>query len=148
MQRAQPVHLPELPLQYADYAVWQRGWLQGAELAATAGLLARRRWLIALTLLELPTDHPRPAEQSYAGASLVRQLPRGTAGRPAAVFESPRKARSTWCCSPLSMCLLGRWAATDTVVVGTPIAGRRHSELEGMIGFLSNTLALPADLGR
>ena len=141
---AQPIILPELPIQYADYATWQHGWLKGAELEAQLSY-----WRDALAdssgILELPTDRPRPAEQTFHGASAVRYL--------APELHTQLKELSAQQKCTLYMLLfaafdvlLGRWAATDDVVVGTPIAGRKHTELEGLVGFLSNTLAIPANL--
>ena len=96
-------------------------------------------------MLELPTDRPRPAEQTYRGASTLRML---TPDLHKQLQQLAVRQKCTLYMLLLAAfdVLLGRWAAADEVVVGTPIAGRKHTELEGMIGFLSNTLALPADL--
>jgi amino acid adenylation domain-containing protein len=140
----QPAALPALPIQYADYARWQRDWLAGAELQAQLDY-----WRDALAdssgVLELPTDRPRPAEQTFNGSSLVRQLP---AELQTGLKKLSGKQKSTLYMVLLAAfdVLLARWAASDDVVVGTPIAGRRHTELESLIGFLSNTLAIPANL--
>jgi amino acid adenylation domain-containing protein len=136
--------LGELPLQYADYAVWQRGWLQGEVLEDQLGYW-KSRLSGAPALLELPTDRPRPAVQTYRGerirAELSAELTQG--------LRSLCRATDT----TLFMALLGalnlllsRYSGQDDVVVGTSIAGRTRSELEGLIGFFVNTLALRTDL--
>jgi amino acid adenylation domain-containing protein len=132
--------LPALPIQYADYAVWQRQWLAGERLQEQLGY-----WHDTLAgapeLLELPGDHPRPAEQSYAGASLPVLLP------PALTAQLKTLAREQDV--TLFMLLLTGWAITlsrlsgqDDIVIGSPIAGRQRLEVEPLIGFFVNTLAL------
>jgi amino acid adenylation domain-containing protein len=132
--------LPELPLQYADYCVWQREWLRGDVLESQLTYW-KRHLAGAPHALELPTDFPRPPVPSSRGASFEFQL-------------SPRLSRElqTLCRAEgvtLFMALLGafqvvlaRHSGQDDVVVGTPVAGRRFAELEGLIGFFVNTLAL------
>ena len=136
--------LPELPVQYGDYAVWQREQLRGD---ALEGQLAywKARLAGAPALLELPTDHPRPAVQGFRGASEPFALPPELLARLEALG---RREGAT-----LFMVLLGafqvllaRYAATDDVSVGTPIAGRTRREVEGLIGFFVNTLVLRTDL--
>ncbi|HEU0076079.1 MAG TPA: condensation domain-containing protein, partial [Longimicrobiaceae bacterium] len=138
-----PDPLPPLPVQYADYAAWQRRWVDGQVLEQQAsywaGTLAG-----APSLLELPTDHPRPQRQDYAGARLPLELDEAlTAG----LKELGRRHGTT----PF-MTLLAGWAAVlarlsgqDAVVVGTPTANRGRTEIEGLIGFFVNTLALRVD---
>jgi len=140
----QTIALPELPIQYADYASWQHGWLTGVELDAQLDY-----WRHALAdssgILELPTDRPRPAEQTFNGSSTVRYLSPD-------LHASLKQLSGQQKCTLYMLLfaafdvLLGKWAATDDVVIGTPIAGRKHTELEGLVGFLSNTLAIPANL--
>ena len=134
--------LAELPIQYADFAHWQRGWLQGEVLAEQLDY-----WREALaempTMLELPTDRPRPREQTFNGAMVSVEVP----------------AELTWQLKALSQregvtlfmtllaafqSLLFRHSGQDDIVVGTPIANRRYRELEDLIGFFVNTLALRA----
>ncbi|MFL5537847.1 MAG: amino acid adenylation domain-containing protein, partial [Longimicrobiaceae bacterium] len=136
--------LPELAVQYADYAVWQREQLRGD---ALEGQLAywKARLAGAPALLELPTDHPRPAVQSFRGASepfalraeLLARLEALGRGEGATLFMVLLGAFQV---------LLARYAAADDVAVGTPIAGRTRREVEGLIGFFVNTLVLRADL--
>jgi amino acid adenylation domain-containing protein/FkbM family methyltransferase len=135
--------LPELPLQYADYAVWQRRRLSGEQLAAELAAGCRR--LAGLpSLSSLPTDRPRPAVQSFAGAQepadLTPLLPQLRAlGRSQGVTLFMALLAGF-------QALLARWTGGTDVVVGTPVAGRSHLELEGLIGFFINTLALRGDL--
>ncbi|MFD7662719.1 amino acid adenylation domain-containing protein [Streptomyces sp. NPDC059788] len=136
--------LPPLPVQYADYAAWQRKWLSDGIPAKQAG-----HWKKVLAdapaLLELPTDRPRPAEQDYRGGKLRLEF---DAELTAALKNASRRNGST-----LFMTLLAGWALVlsrlsgqSDVVIGTPVANRRRSELEGLIGFFVNTLALRIDL--
>jgi len=140
----EPSPLPDLPVQYADFAVWQREWLREevleAQLAYWRGRLAG-----APAVLELPTDRPRPATQSYRGAVVPFDVPAGLAAR---LREAARRADAT----PFMVLLAGfgllihRLSGRDDVVVGSPIAGRVRREVEGMIGFFVNTMALRTDL--
>jgi amino acid adenylation domain-containing protein len=143
-QSERPIALPELAIQYADYATWQHNWLSGTELETQLDY-----WRDALAnssgILELPTDRPRPAEQTFNGASTVRHLPPELHSK-LKQLASRQKCTLYMLLFAAFDVLLGRWAATDDVVVGTPIAGRKHTELENLVGFLSNTLAIPANL--
>src|ERR1051326_8974032 len=135
--------LPELPLQYADYAVWQRQWLQGETLQRQ--LEYWRAPLAGAAALELPTRGPRPAVQSYAGARHPLQVP---AALTDALRQLSRRAGSTLFMTLLAAwnVLLQRYSGQSDIVVGTPISGRSRAELEGLIGFFLNTLALRTDL--
>ncbi|HET7461859.1 MAG TPA: amino acid adenylation domain-containing protein, partial [Longimicrobium sp.] len=142
--RGQADPLPPLPVQYADYAAWQRRWLEGDILQRQADYW-RQTLSGAPELLELPTDHPRPARQDFAGASLKVELDEALT---AALRALGQRHGAT-----LHMTLLAGWAAVlarlsgqDEVVVGTPSANRGRSEIEGLIGFFVNTLALRVDL--
>ncbi|HET6230447.1 MAG TPA: amino acid adenylation domain-containing protein, partial [Longimicrobiaceae bacterium] len=140
-----PSPLPPLAVQYPDFAAWQREHLSGAaldeQLAYWRGALAG-----APALLELPTDRPRPATQTFPGAIYRFGLP---ASLQAAVGDVARREGATPFMVLLAafQALLARWSGQDDVVVGTPIAGRVRAELEPLIGFFVNTLALRADLG-
>ncbi len=135
-----PPALPELPVQYADFAVWQRSWLQGAVLAEQLGHW-RRRLAGAPRQLELPTDRPRPPLKTRRGAKRPVALPPDLA---AGIRELGRREGVTPFMVLLAAwaLLLGRHAGQEDVVVGTPIAGRNRRELEDLIGFFVNTLAL------
>ena len=136
--------LPELAVQYGDFAVWQRGWLQGEELEQQ--LVYWRRQLSGdLPTLELPTDRPRPAMQSYRGANLgFRLSPEVSAG----LKELSRREGATLFMTLLAafQTLLHRYSGQDDIVVGSPVAGRNYAETEGLIGFLVNTLSLRTDM--
>ena len=133
--------LEPLPIQFADYATWQREWLVGEELEKQLGY-----WKAQLErmppVLELPTDRPRPAVQSFRGAAVVRQLS-GEVKR--AVQELGRKAGATEFMTLLSAfgALASRYSGQKELVIGTPIANRRRKETEALIGLFVNTLALP-----
>ncbi|HEX2187594.1 MAG TPA: condensation domain-containing protein, partial [Longimicrobiaceae bacterium] len=140
----EPSPLPEPPLQYADYAAWQRGWLAGetldAQLAWWTGRLAG-----APPLLELPTDHPRGALRGAWSEAVPVAVPRAAAD---ALRRLAAEEEATPFMALLAgwQALLGRHAGQEDVVVGTPVAGRTRVELEGMIGFFVNTLAIRTDL--
>jgi amino acid adenylation domain-containing protein len=139
-----PSPLAELPIQYADFAVWQRSWLRGEALATQLGYW-RRALDGAPATLALATDRPRAAVQSYRGASQALQLP---AALSAAVRELCRRQVSTLAIGLLAAfkLLLARHSGQSDLVVGTPIANRRLVETEDLIGFFANTLVLRTTL--
>ncbi|WP_437630406.1 non-ribosomal peptide synthase/polyketide synthase [Sorangium sp. So ce854] len=144
IRRGAPSSLPELPVQYGDFAVWQRRWLDGD--AREQQLAYWKRQLAgAPPCLDLPTDRPRPPIQRFRGATLTFQLPRALAE---AIERLSRRAGATPFMTLLAafQVLLGRHAGVDDVCVGTPVAGRHRTELEGLIGLFVNTLVLRADL--
>ncbi|WP_137939985.1 non-ribosomal peptide synthetase [Chitinivorax sp. B] len=135
--------LPALTIQYADYAVWQRHWLQG-EVQQRQADYWQQTLRGAPALLALPSDYPRPAEQRYTGATQDVRLDRALTDR--------LKALSQRCQTTLYMTLLAGWAVLlarlsgqDEVVIGSPVANRGRAELEPLIGFFVNTLALRID---
>jgi len=136
--------LAELSVQYADYALWQRGWLQGEVLEKQVSYW-KERLSGAPAALELPTDRPRPAVQSYRGAGLNIELSPDVT---ASLHELARAEGATLFMVLLAAfkVVLSRWSGQTDIVVGSPIAGRTHRELEGLIGFFVNTLALRTDL--
>jgi amino acid adenylation domain-containing protein len=137
------VKLLPMPLQYADYALWQREWLAGELLDRQLDYWKEQ--LANLPALELPTDRRRPAVQSYQGARLVTLLPVKLGE---ALKELGRSEGATLFMTLLAgfQVLLHRYSGDEDVAVGTPIAGRRRAELEGLIGFFANTLVMRADL--
>ncbi|MGD2114725.1 MAG: amino acid adenylation domain-containing protein, partial [Acidobacteriota bacterium] len=139
-----PSSLPELPIQYPDFAAWQRSWLQGPVLDEQ---LEFWRELVgdAPTVLDLPTDRPRPAEQGFHGARSHLILPAELTGRLQALC---RAAGATPFMVLLTAygALLGRTAGVEDLLIGAPVANRRHREVEDLIGFFANTLALRVDL--
>ncbi|HYG64196.1 MAG TPA: amino acid adenylation domain-containing protein, partial [Thermoanaerobaculia bacterium] len=134
--------LPELPVQYADYAAWQRSWLEGETLEREAGFW-RQRLAGAPPVLELPTDRPRPAVCSGRGGLRHLEL------APELVDGVTRLARRQGA-TPFMVLLAGFYAllhrvsGVEDLVVGSPVAGRDRSETEGLIGFFVNTLVLRA----
>ncbi len=138
-----PPPLPPLPLQYTDFAAWQRG-----EGSVDAGG-DREFWRAALRgappLLELPADRPRPPVPTHRGASLPLALDAADAAR---LREIGRAEGATLFMTLLAafQLLLSRYAGEEDVVVGTPVAGRTRPELEGLIGLFVNTLAVRTDL--
>jgi amino acid adenylation domain-containing protein len=142
-QAGRPSPLPELPLQYADYAAWQRHQLQDEGLQQQ--LTYWRQHLAGLQPLDLPTDKPRRALPQRRGG-------RQTVALPAELTEQLRQlAREQGATLFMALlagfqALLGRYAGQEDVAVGTPITGRDRTELEGLIGLFVNTLVLRADL--
>ena len=143
--QGQPSPLPELPVQYADYAVWQRQWLQGERLQTQLAYWKQR--LAGLAPLELPSDRPRPAVQTFRGATLPVTLPRELA---AGLRALSRQEGATLFMTLLAgwQALLARYSGQSDVAVGVPVANRTRVETEGLIGFFVNTLVLRVDLAR
>ncbi|NOK15293.1 condensation domain-containing protein, partial [Corallococcus exercitus] len=134
-----PVLAP-LPVQYTDFATWQRNWLQGEVLAAQLGYW-KQLLSGAPATLELPTDHPRPATQPHAGATLSVGIPQATSDALKALAQR-EGATPFMVLLAAWQVLLSRYSAQDDVSVGSPIAGRTQAEAEGLIGFFVNTLVL------
>jgi amino acid adenylation domain-containing protein len=136
--------LPELPLQYVDYAIWQR-----ERAASTRARERRAEQLRALdgypVVLDLPTDRPRPAVQNFAGSSLSWRVPSALAG---ALEQFARRHGATMHMMLLATfaVVLNRWSRQSRLLVATPAANRVPVETEQLIGFFANTLAVPADL--
>ena len=136
--------LPPLELHYADYAAWQRQWVAG-ELLDKQGAYWKSSLAGAPELLTLPLDRPRPPEQSYAGETVPLVLDRALTK---ALHAMGLRHGTTPFMTLLAgwAALLSRLSAQDDLVVGTPTANRGRPELEGIIGFFANTLALRLDL--
>lgn len=137
--------LPELPVQYADFAAWQREWLTGPELERQLGFW-RRHLEGAPALLELPLDRPRPRLQRYHGHRVSRVLPPELSSGLQALATAGGATLFMVLVAALNV-LLSRWSGQQDLVIGTPIAGRRRTELENVVGFFANTLALRTRLG-
>jgi amino acid adenylation domain-containing protein/FkbH-like protein len=142
--QGRPSPLAELELQYADYAVWQRRWLSGEVLEAQLDYW-RRQLAGAPTMLEMPTDRPRPAVQTFNGAraSVVIEWELRDA-----LDRLSRREGSTLYMTLLAafQVLLCRYSEQTDVVVGSPVANRNRREIEGLIGFFANTLVLRTSL--
>src|SRR5229473_724460 len=135
--------LPELGIQYADYAVWQREWLQGEILEGQ--LKYWREQLKDVPVLEMPTDHPRPAVASHRGAGVPVQISREVLK---GLKELSGQEGMTLFMVLLAgfQVMLSRYSGQEDVVVGAPISNRTHVELEELIGFFVNQLVLRVDL--
>nr|WP_231936465.1 non-ribosomal peptide synthetase [Fischerella sp. NIES-3754] len=139
-----PSPLPELPIQYIDFAAWQKQWLTGEVLESQLAYW-RQQLHGAPAVLELPTDHPRPAVQSFRGAThSFRLSPEQTL----ALKTLSQQEGSTLFMTLLAAfkTLLYRYTGNNDIVIGSPIANRNHREIEGLIGFFVNTLVLRTDL--
>ncbi|MEH2041209.1 non-ribosomal peptide synthetase [Nostoc sp.] len=142
--KGQPSPLADLSIQYADFASWQRQWLQGEILEAQLGYW-QQQLSGSLPVLELPFDRPRPAVQTFRGAqrslllpaSLTKALKQLSQQEGVTLFMTLLAAYKT---------LLWRYTNQEDILVGSPIAGRNQSQIEGLIGFFVNTLVLRTDL--
>ncbi len=139
-----PSPLPESPIQYADFALWQRQWLQGKILEEQLAYW-KQQLAGAPATLDLPTDRPRPAVETFSGAFVRELIPQTLVGELAALS---RKEGVTLFMTLLAafQTLLSRYTGKDDIVVGSPIANRVSGELENLIGFFVNSLALRTDL--
>lgn len=135
--------LPDLPLQYADFAVWQRNWLRGEVLEKQMTFWKNEIGLNP-PVLDLPVDHPRPAMQTFRGKTLNTMIPKPLSDQ---LTELSQKEGVTLFMTLLAgfQSLMHRYSGQDTVLVGSPIANRNHSDTEQLIGFFVNTLVLKAD---
>ncbi|HEY0019308.1 MAG TPA: amino acid adenylation domain-containing protein, partial [Longimicrobium sp.] len=142
--RGEPSPLPDLPIQFADYAVWERDTLRGAALEERLGWW-RDRLSGAPALLELSTDRPRPPAQSHRGA---RERVRVEPAAAEVLRTVAQEEGGTLFMAVLAawQVLLSKYSGQDDVVVGTSVAGRTRVEVEGLIGFFVNTLPLRTDL--
>jgi amino acid adenylation domain-containing protein len=139
-----PPVLPELAIQYADFAVWQRGWLQGAVLEDH--LAYWRQQLAGVPNIELPTDRPRPAVQTFRGAIEKIRVPAATVSALSALGRA-EGATLFMGLAAVFATLLGRLTGQRDFALGTPVANRTRAEVEPLIGLFINTLVLRADLG-
>ncbi|MGZ6550830.1 MAG: condensation domain-containing protein, partial [Tumebacillaceae bacterium] len=143
-QQGQASSLPDVSVQYADFAAWQRDWLQGDELVRQLTYWQEKLGG-ELPVLQLPTDRPRPKRQTYRGslhsfvipAPLVAKIKAISKREEATLFMTMLAAYKT---------LLYRYTGQEDLLIGTPIANRNRRELEGVIGFFVNTLVMRTDL--
>ncbi|HEY2918177.1 MAG TPA: amino acid adenylation domain-containing protein, partial [Candidatus Binatia bacterium] len=143
LSMGQPSPLPDLPFQYADFTVWQRRRLTGSIAQNLLGYWKKQ--LENVARLSLPTDHPRPAAESWRGARQYFSLELGATDSLKALS---RQADATLFMLLLAafQTLLHRYTGQTDIVTGTPVAGRRHPEVENLIGFFLNMLPLRTDL--
>ena len=138
--RGVPSNLPDLPIQYADYAWWQRQWLQG-DLLEQELAYWRNQLDGSLADLNLPTDHPRPSVLSFKGNAVVFEVPEWLTEKLKNLSQSEASTVFITLLAAFQM-LLARYSGQDDIAVGTPIAGRRWVETEDLIGFFVNTLVI------
>lgn len=141
--RGEPSPLPPLPLQYADFAVWQRRWLEGSRIEKQ--LAYWRTQLAGLQELKLPTDADRPLLPTYRGEVQSFRLSRALVD---ALTARSREADVTLFMTLLAglTALLHRYTAQEDIVISSPVASRNRTEIEGLIGFFVNSLVLRTDL--
>ncbi|MCY7283313.1 MAG: amino acid adenylation domain-containing protein, partial [Cyanobacteria bacterium CAN_BIN43] len=142
--RCESSPLPELEIQYVDFAVWQRQWLQG-EILERQLTYWQQQLANAPALLELPTDRPRPPVQTFRGAEQIFIIP---ADLTSALHSLSRQEEVTLFMTLLAAfdILLARYTGQIDILIGSGIANRHHGQLEGLIGFFVNTLVLRTDL--
>ncbi|MGH4018511.1 MAG: amino acid adenylation domain-containing protein, partial [Pseudonocardiaceae bacterium] len=143
--RGEVADLPALPVQYADFAAWQRERLSGQALEKQLDYW--RSKLDGVAPLELPTDRPRPPVHTNNGAQLEFRIP---AGVTAQLSKSARQQGATLYMTLVAACqlLLHRWSGQDDIAVGTVVSGRERTELERLVGFFVNTLVLRSTVHR
>ncbi|MCY1015594.1 non-ribosomal peptide synthase/polyketide synthase [Pyxidicoccus sp. MSG2] len=141
--QGRPSPLPPLPIQYADYATWQRQWLQGEVLEAQLDWW--RKQLSGLSTLELPTDKPRPPVQTFRGAHVPVALSQAASEKLKALCQQEGLTPFMALLAAFQV-LLSRYSGQQDISVGSPIAGRQRGELEGLIGFFVNTLVMRAQV--
>jgi amino acid adenylation domain-containing protein/FkbM family methyltransferase len=140
--RGQSPSLIELPIQYADFACWQRDWLQGEVLQKQLAYW-KEELAGAPPVLDLASDKPRPAGQSFRGATELFQLPEKLL-EPLKSLGRQEQATLFMVLQASFVALLHRLTGQDDILVGTPISGRTHSETEKLIGCFLNTIILRA----
>lgn len=143
--REKPSPLPELSIQYADFADWQRQWLQGEVLETQ--LSYWRKQLDGISMLNLPTDRPRPAVQSYQGRRQLLQLPKKLSDDLVALSQREGVTLFMTLLAAFKI-LLYRYTQQEDIAVGSPIANRNRVEIESLIGFFVNSLVLRTDLSK
>jgi amino acid adenylation domain-containing protein/FkbM family methyltransferase len=142
--RGEASPLPELAIQYADYAVWQRGWLQGERLERELSYW-REQLGGELPALELPTDRPRPPVQTFRGSYRSFSVPEEVAVSLRSLSQQQGCTLFMTLLAAIDV-LLYRYSGQEDIAVGTPVAGRNRAEVEPLIGFFVNTLVLRSDL--
>ncbi|MGC2062824.1 MAG: condensation domain-containing protein, partial [Thermodesulfovibrionales bacterium] len=140
--KGNPSPLSDLPIQYADFAVWQREWLQGKKLEEQ--LTFWKEQLRDITTLKLPIDHPRPSVQTFQGTTHTVEFPQDLT-ETLQVLSRAEGVTLFMTLLTAFQSLLHRYTGQDDIVVGTPIANRNRAEIEGLIGFFVNTLVMRTD---
>ena len=140
----EPYTLPKLPLQYADFSLWQRNWYQDNKLESQLNYW-REKFQSNIPILNLPTDRPRPSLETFNGSLYPLKISPNLTSK---LKQLSKQLKVTLFMVLLTAfkILLYRYTAEEDIVLGTPIAGRNHLEIEGLIGFFVNTLALKTNL--
>ncbi|QYX31923.1 non-ribosomal peptide synthetase [Sphaerospermopsis torques-reginae] len=133
-------NLSPLPIQYSDFAAWQRNWLQGETLRNQENYW-QQQLADAPSLLELPTDYPRPAQQSYQGKGYKHRLSKELTHKLKVLSQQHGVSLFMTMLASFNI-LLSRYSRAEDLCVGTVIANRTHRDIEGLIGFFVNTLVL------
>ena len=141
-----PSPLTPLPIQYADFAVWQRHWLQGEVLETQLGYL-KQKLGGTLPVIQLPTDFPRSRVQSFRGDTVSFKLPSEISDKLKSIAKAEEATLFMTLLAGFKI-LLYRYTGQTDIVIGSPIANRNRSELEGLIGFFVNTLVLRTNLSQ
>ncbi|MEM9092190.1 MAG: condensation domain-containing protein, partial [Cyanobacteria bacterium P01_F01_bin.53] len=139
-RQGQPTPLPRQVIQYVDYTLWQRQWLQGEILEAQLNYWQEKLANLP-ALLDLPTDHPRPAVQTFRGRTYHITLPLGLTEQVQSLAQQQGVTLFMTLLAAFQL-LLYRYSHQSDIVVGSPIANRQKAELESLIGFFANTLVL------
>ncbi|MET8122930.1 amino acid adenylation domain-containing protein [Micromonospora sp. NPDC005291] len=139
----EPAQLPELPIQYADYAVWQQQWLEEERLRPHLDYW-KEQLADAPTLITLPLDRPRPAVQTFRGATHSGSLSAEVTRQVRQISVDNQTTQFITMLSAFAV-LLSRYSGQQRVVIGVPVASRNRIETEPLIGFLVNTVALCVD---
>lgn len=143
-RRGSTPSLPDLPVQYSDYATWQREWLSGNTLAA---YIDHWKTILGgdLPVLQLPTDRPRPAMQSYRGIRYYFQIPRDISSRVKQFCQIEHLTPFQLLLSAYAL-LLMRYSGQEDIILGCPFANRARPELDGLMGLFVNTLPIRVKL--
>lgn len=136
--------LPELPIQYVDFAAWQREWFQGEVLERQLRYW-KEKLSGSLPVLELPADRPRPAVQTYNGSKLSFTISKELTEALKILSQREGVTLFVTLLAAFDVLLL-RYSGQEDLLVGTPIANRNRAEIEELVGFFTNTLVLRSDL--
>ena len=145
-EQGQPCPLPDLSIQYADFTVWQRNCLQGKTLESQLSYWKQKLQDLPQQQLQLPKDHPRPAIETFQGGFVPIFIPPAVTSK---VKQFNQKQGVTLQMTMLAVLkiLLYRYSGQDSIAVGSPIANRNFSEIEGLIGLFINFVVMYTDLG-
>lgn len=141
--RGQPSPLPELPIQYADFTIWQRNYLQGQTRQTQLDYWKQK--LQGISQLQLLTDHPQPTVQTFNGAGMPIDIPASLSSKLRQLSQQQEVTLFMTLLAAFKV-LLYRYSGQEQIAVGSPISNRNWSEIEGLIGFFANSLVMYTDL--